>query len=85
MGNRKVCYTLECPKNLNCHCNLTYDEVFCLTQHFKRTIYCLTVTKDGLKNFTFENDPNFLEYCEYLDSLKVMEKLEGDKDEMQRK
>lgn len=84
MKNKKLCYNLLCPRNINCFCALTFEEKLSLSKHFEKNIYCLTVKKNGLKNFSFENDPTFLAYCEYLDSLKVMEKLEGDKDEMQR-
>jgi len=59
MRSGRVRYMLGCPKNVNLYCSLTYGERLFLTEHFERNVYCLTVTKDRVKNFSYEKDPTF--------------------------
>ena len=73
----KACYSFKCPRCCNCHCVLSYDEKVILSERFGTNVYCL-IAKNGVLNFSYENDPQFIQYCEYLDSLKVIDKLKED-------
>ena len=84
MNKHRACYNYDCPKNCNCYCTFKPEERLALSQKYNRNIYCLTLTEDGIPNFSYKNNPLFQEYCEYLDSLKVIDKLKGDTNEVQR-
>jgi hypothetical protein len=74
-NKHKPCYQYNCPKECNCHCTLTVEERIALTERFGKLITCLIINNKGIINFSFKNDPQFIEYCEYLKSLEVLEKL----------
>lgn len=70
----KTCYEFNCPFNKNICCGLENDEKIALYEKYET--FCLFI-KDNKVHFDFYKNPLFQERVDFIDSLKVMKKLQS--------